>query len=209
MTLGVMSLESDVDSTPSLPHSDEPVIDGGKTQNQHQNHLNPVAPKGIAPASSNDKAFLPASVSEKEKGRRTPSTALELLRSLQPQIKKILHGDTGLCVPLEVMDVLKTERMRPPRPAQTNVDPSNAALSARAGQDQVGVERAQLGRVVERVEEGIHEPNQSPKVGASVLFLGPAHVPTSKISEERRRLTQVCSKPNFLARLSSTFPDIF
>ncbi|KAF5315281.1 hypothetical protein D9619_007564 [Psilocybe cf. subviscida] len=207
MTLGVMSLESDVDSTPSLPHSDEPVIDGGKTQNQHQNHLNPAAPKGIAPASSNDKVFLPASVSEKEKGRRTPSTALELLRSLQPQIKKILHGDTGLCVPLEVMDVLKTERIRPPRPAQTNVAPSNATLSAHAGQDQVGVERAQLGRVVARVEEGIHEPNQSSKVGASVLFLGPAHVPTSKISEERWRLTQVCDLVHRTFKQAGYIPD--
>lgn len=43
---------------------------------------------------------------------KTVASALSLLNSLKPQIKKILVDDAALKVPLEVLDVLKTERIR-------------------------------------------------------------------------------------------------
>lgn len=43
---------------------------------------------------------------------KTPASALALLASLSPQISQILNGDKGVKVPLEVVDVLKTEKIR-------------------------------------------------------------------------------------------------
>lgn len=44
--------------------------------------------------------------------RKTVSTALALLASLSPRISRILDGERGVKVPLDVLDVLKTEKMR-------------------------------------------------------------------------------------------------
>lgn len=44
---------------------------------------------------------------------RTVETALNLLRSLRPRIIQLLEGDPGLRVPLDVLDVLKTQRYQP------------------------------------------------------------------------------------------------
>jgi hypothetical protein len=43
---------------------------------------------------------------------KTVSAALALLESLSPQISVILDGDGGVKVPLDVLDVLKAEKMR-------------------------------------------------------------------------------------------------
>jgi len=44
--------------------------------------------------------------------RKTVSTALTLLASLSTQISQILEGEKGVKVPLEVLDVFKTEKLR-------------------------------------------------------------------------------------------------
>ena len=51
--------------------------------------------------------------------RRTVSTALALLASLSSQITEILNGEKGVKVPLEVLDVMKTEKMRTKVPRET------------------------------------------------------------------------------------------
>ena len=56
--------------------------------------------------------------------RKTVSTALALLRSLQPAISNILRGEMGVKVPLTALDVMKTIPMRPP--TSTSV-PANVA----------------------------------------------------------------------------------
>lgn len=85
--------------------------------------------------------------------RKTVSTALALLSSLSPQISQILNDEKGIGVPLEVLDVLKTEKMP----------------SSKTGEGE--------------------------NIGAGVLFLGPRESSRHTMSDERRKLMDVCGTP--------------
>lgn len=163
-----------------------------------------MPPEGAVTASTTSKG--------KVKERRTPSTALELLRSLHPQIKQILQRDAAVRVPLHVMDVLKTEHIRPPLgPAQTSADPVASNVSMHVGEARYGTAGVKH-EAMEHLKDGEHVRNKLSKVGAGVLFLGPAPI-SSKISDERRKLTEVCGKSMSLAysparrSKSSELPD--
>ncbi|KAF8147870.1 hypothetical protein B0H34DRAFT_738528 [Crassisporium funariophilum] len=105
--------------------------------------------------------------------KKTVSTALALLRSLQPAISLILDGEKGVKVPLDVLDVLKTERIR----RRHDVPPASdgAGGGAASGASEGSGER-------EEREE---------KVGAGVLFVGPAAA-SSRGEEDVGKLMRVC-----------------
>lgn len=54
--------------------------------------------------------------------RKTVSTALALLASLSTQVSQILEGEKGVKVPLEVLDVFKTEKLRTRGPRESGED---------------------------------------------------------------------------------------
>ncbi|KAF8175548.1 hypothetical protein BJ912DRAFT_1147050 [Pholiota molesta] len=159
MTLGVMALQKK-----PIPAAAATVEDPAP--------LRPTAPRPQR-----------VSTPEPAEGPRTVTTALALLRSLQPQISAILDGSRGVQVPLEVLDVLKTTRITAPKARRDanadqhhDVDPPAAEDNEDAGSSQPEPE---LG--VERVD----------KVGAGVLFVGPKHVARADEDEDRRKLREV------------------
>lgn len=103
--------------------------------------------------------------------RKTVSTALALLQSLSPHISQILKGGTGVKVPLEVLDVLKTKEM---------------TIPANKGQEK-GISSV-------RKDIGTKEQEQLCKIGAGVLFVGPREPVQSSPVEETRKLMDVCGR---------------
>ena len=65
---------------------------------------------GVMALESEDDAAAVAGTSSQHP--KTVSTALALLASLSPRISQILDGERGVKIPLDVLDVLKTEKMR-------------------------------------------------------------------------------------------------
>ncbi|PPQ64972.1 hypothetical protein CVT24_008160 [Panaeolus cyanescens] len=165
MTLGVMTLETD---------------DPPQTETVDQSSTGPE-PEGItqeaATAPSGDQSTsTPSDTLEQPPPRRTIATTLELLKSLQPRIMEILDGEKAVHVPLDHLDVLKTERMRPKK--------GKDAQQPVAG-DSVATGVATTDAPAEEVKE---------KVGAGVLFLGPSH--DYHKDETGRKLKEICELVN-------------
>ncbi|KDR77687.1 hypothetical protein GALMADRAFT_209962 [Galerina marginata CBS 339.88] len=144
--------------------------------------------------------------------QKTIASALALLASLKPRISEILGGSKGVCVPLEVMDVMKTERMRirPTNQAREPIGKGKEKEKEVGGDAGGGVEETdQVGdgykdlKMVAEVESGMglaaenvdgikHAPQQDEeKVGAGVLFVGPGKVALKDEDEERQKLRKV------------------
>ncbi|KAJ3501229.1 hypothetical protein NLJ89_g9436 [Agrocybe chaxingu] len=176
MTLGVMTLEPEVDEgkedaknvtvqPTNSPGNSVPQSSGSPVTTQEAMSPSTQSSATIPPAPSIAVAGSSASPEqpEDERERRTVSTALALLRSLQPEIREILDGEPSVKVPLEVMDVLKTERMRVPKPSGESVG-----------------------------EVQLQQQEEESRVGAGVLFLGPKVLDLGVVDEERMKLEAVC-----------------
>jgi len=110
ITLGVMALAPDAapDKSPA-ERSLSPSAMGTPGPNQAVG--NPLSPTSTStPGGTVGLANMPEASTASS--LRTVSTALILLRSLRPRISEILDGTKGVKVPLEILDVLKAERMR-------------------------------------------------------------------------------------------------
>ena len=59
-----------------------------------------------------DPTKAPETTAQGHMHKKTVSSALHLLNSLKPRISEILQFDKGIRVPLEIMHVLKTQKMR-------------------------------------------------------------------------------------------------
>jgi len=118
--------------------------------------------------------------------RKTVSTALRLLMSLSPQISEILKESKMVKVPLEVMDVLKTEKMLPQ--GQSGKKAS------------VAEENDSHGRKKEKRPE---RDDYYDRVGAGVLFVGPQEMAKNLMDEERQKLMGVCGVFSFDSRSTS------
>lgn len=114
----------------------------------------------------------PASANTLRPPRKTIISALELLTSLKPSISDILSGSNGVEIPLEILNVFNTERMRVP-----NAKPS---IISHVEDPNIAVEKGGI-----RKEEGAD-------VGAGVLFLGSRQGQAQ--NGERRKLERVCGK---------------
>jgi len=113
--------------------------------------------------------------------RKTVTSALNLLSSLQETIADILSGSDGVEVPLEVIDVFGTEPMRRPN---TKPEAAGSMMTSHA--------RAMHPDLA--VADGNKEEEAG--VGASVLFLGLDKGQPE--NEERRKLDRVCGEQSIL-----------
>jgi hypothetical protein len=209
MTLGVMALQKE-----HVPTAADTVEDPAP--------LRPSAPSSSTPrptaprtSSTSDASPIPSELHEHDvspppepaEPPRTVTTALALLRSLQPQISAILDGSRGVQVPLEVLDVLKTTRITAPKPrrntnavahpgSDTNAVPHHAsdanAVTHHDGDPPIAADdQSTSGNHAEPVPESEHVE----KVGAGVLFVGPKHVARAEEDVERRKLREVSGTP--------------
>ncbi|KJA17032.1 hypothetical protein HYPSUDRAFT_1046429 [Hypholoma sublateritium FD-334 SS-4] len=128
MTLGVMALEleaeepaaADIPRSPSgfqVQESEDPLASATLSLSVSETPL----PSSDTPANTSRTPAQGSSApqSPSPAPRKTVSTALSLLQSLQPTISTILRGEKGVKVPLTVLDVMKTIRMRPSTPASS------------------------------------------------------------------------------------------
>jgi len=111
MTLGVMALAPDAAPVKSPAERSLSPSAMGTPSGPNQAVGNSLSPTSTpTPGRTVGLANMPEASTASS--LRTVSTALILLRSLRPRISEILDGTKGVKVPLEILDVLKVERMR-------------------------------------------------------------------------------------------------
>jgi hypothetical protein len=162
MTLGVMALEPD---EPSTSVSQGTVVLPGDSSSTTTEPV--TEPLEQAAAEGSPSADTPSPP------RKTVTSALELLTSLKPSISDILSGSNGVEIPLGILHVFNTERMRVPNAkpgAPSIVEDLNSAI-----------------------EKGSTRNEEEADVGAGVLFLGPRQGQVQN-DDERRKLQRVCGK---------------
>jgi len=186
MTLGVMSLEKDEEAASVVG------VDVAEDQSVSE-RLSRLQIKGSS---------LPS-----PRTPRTIDTALSLLASLKPRITEILNGSKGVDVPLEVLDVMKTEKIRVQKneftrasEVRSSVDPEESGKGELDASKEGNVSSNVDGRPPEESVPGTPK-RVEPQVGAGVLFLGPSHVPAQNQDEGRRKLMTICGS-FFFARFS-------
>ena len=103
--------------------------------------------------------------------KKTVSSALYLLNSLKPRISEILQLDKGIKVPLDVMHVFKTEKMR---------------LNWRGNQGK-GVDKKRLSGGGSGPHNVIQEKEA---IGAGVLYVAP-EIKNQSVNMDLRKLIQV------------------
>jgi hypothetical protein len=124
--------------------------------------------------------------------KKTVSSALHLLNSLKPRISEILQYDKGIKVPLEIMHVLKTEKMR-----------SNTKGNQVGGEDRK--EKAS-GRKQSGISEDGSEPYEvKGPIGAGVLYIAP-EIENQSVDIDLRKMVQVTG-PSHLLSTESTFNE--
>jgi len=89
---------------------------------------------GITPMGTSSRRAASPDLSTPAVQRKTISTALGLLKSLSPQISAILKESKAVKVPLEVMEVLKIEKMRPRGQSVETIVKRERKGSSRKGQ---------------------------------------------------------------------------
>jgi hypothetical protein len=201
MTLGVMALQKE-----HVPTTADAIEEQGPLRITTPTPSTPTSTPAAAPANSPSSSSLPSeslpsefhepdvsSPPEPAEPPRTVTTALALLRSLQPQISAILDGSSGVQVPLEVLDVLKTTRITAPRarrdPNAVTLHASDAHAATPHGSDPPFAEDDQS--TSDNHLEPVQESEHVEKVGAGVLFVGPKHVARAEEDDERRKLREV------------------
>ncbi|KAF9551926.1 hypothetical protein CPC08DRAFT_768609 [Agrocybe pediades] len=217
MTLGVMTLEKEEDG--------KEIVGEGKGEDKATLEIHESRVEGQTTSvsiSQHDQLEVEATLETSvtitaplSRPRKTISTALALLQSLKPQISAILDGSTGVDVPLEVLDTLKTEKLRPPRGGATN---PNSKRAAAADEDvteglSTAIRDASKSTGAVKSTERNAPPLDSPtgeaskesgreqatvlevqpaRVGAGVLFLGPSHIDKGQLDVGRQKLMQIC-----------------
>ena len=116
--------------------------------------------------------------------KKTVSSALYLLDSLKPRISEILQCDKGIKVPLEVMHVLKTEKMR-----------LNTKENQGEGRDRKeeasGRKRNRISEDERRGDSGPYNDMQEKEaIGAGVLYISP-EIKNQAVNTDLRKLIQV------------------
>jgi len=146
MTLGVMALEQD----------DSSVVSSHRPLTQSQPLLSPAPP-----------LTTPLGYSTK----KTVSTALDLLKSLKPRISEILDCDKGVEIPLEVMHVLKTEKMWMNTKKRRREAGDKKEGGSRGGERNKGDEDG--GRDNPEIARNDVKEEEKETVGAGVLYVAP------------------------------------
>lgn len=188
MTLGVMALE--LDETP-IAASESPVIvpyssstnplDLGKSDRDMAVTDSLLSERVISQETVTEPLDQPTVEEATSPGpdtptlsRKTITSALELLTSLKPTISDILSGSDGVEIPLDILHVFNTERMRGP-----NTKPGAAG-------------RPHIEDANNPVEKSSTVKKEGTDVGAGVLFLGPRQ--RQPPNDDRRKLERVCGK---------------
>ena len=134
--------------------------------------------------------------------KKTVSSALYLLNSLKPRISEILQSDKGIKVPLEVMHVFKTEKMR-----------LNTKGNQGGGRDR---KEGTSGRKQNETSEGGRRGDSGPSnvmpekeaIGASVLYVAP-EIKNQSVNADLRKLIQVSGPSHLLSALNVLLTDNF
>jgi hypothetical protein len=134
--------------------------------------------------------------------KKTVSSALYLLNSLKPRISEILQFDKGIKVPLEIMHVFKTEKMR-----------LNTKVKQGGGGDR---KEEAFGRKRNRISEDGRRGGSGPyndiqekeAIGAGVLYIAP-EIKNQSVNIDLRKLIQVSGLSHLLSTLNLLLTDIF
>ena len=134
--------------------------------------------------------------------KKTVSSALYLLNSLKPRISEILKFDKGIKVPLEIMHVLKTEKMR-----------SNTKGNQVGGEDR---KEEKSGRKQNGISEDGRRDGSEPydvikekgPIGAGVLYIAP-EIENQSVDIDLRKLVQVTGPSHLLSTLSLLLTNTF
>ena len=127
--------------------------------------------------------------------KKTVSSALYLLNSLKPRISEILQFGKGVKVPLEIMHVLKTEKMR---------------LNTKGNQGEGGYRKEEAsGRKRNGISEDGRGGGSGPynviqekeAIGAGVLYIAP-EIKNQSANMDLRKLIQVSGSSHLLSALN-------
>lgn len=134
--------------------------------------------------------------------KKTVSSALYLLNSLKPRISEILQFDKGIKIPLEIMHVLKTEKMH-----------LNTKGNQRGGGDRKeeasGRKRNEISEDGRRGGSGPYNViQQKEAIGAGVLYIAP-EIKNQSVNMDLRKLIQVTGLSHLLSTLNLLLRDKF
>lgn len=120
------------------------------------------------------------------------STALYFLNSLKPRISEILNGDKGVKVPLEVMHVLKTEKMW--------INTKEKTREARGKEEVHDRIRNGTNENASRGGPEVHDDDIQEKeaIGAGVLYVAP-EIKNQSMNMDLLKLIQVSSPSESLS----------
>ena len=133
--------------------------------------------------------------------KKTVSSALYLLNSLKPRISEILQCDKGVKVPLEIMDVLKTQRMRLNTKGNKEVGGDENLKEEASGR-----EPNCSGISEDGTRDGLESCNdiqekEAVGLGAGVLYIAP-DIKNQDVNEDLRKLIQVSGPSHLLSTLN-------
>lgn len=207
MTLGVMALEEDdglVEMPTKRPETSDPQNASSKSMTTNLQppastvssiQASPTSPPASQPVSSHrpftqsQHSLAPATPPTtplSTSTKKTVSTALYLLNSLKPRISEILDCDRGVKLPLQVMHVLKTEKMwinSKKRTIRAADKKEGAGGGERNEVDEHG------GRDDPRLPHNDDMPEKE-AIGAGVLYVAP-DIRNEGVNKDLRKLIQV------------------
>ncbi|KDR77647.1 hypothetical protein GALMADRAFT_409741 [Galerina marginata CBS 339.88] len=171
ITLGAMTLYPDLEPVPESHSQTQSTTEGAGAR----------PPRAFF--TTMNPSFSVQLTEEQKKSIKTVKTALALLASLKPRISEILDGSKGVNVPLEVMSVMRPERI-PGRPGAVQRELKGKGKERAAG----GLWKMSVGAGMRAGEE---DEDGEVNVGASVLFVAPKKVAKEVENEDRRKLREV------------------
>ena len=134
--------------------------------------------------------------------KKTVSSALYLLNSLKPRISEILQHDKGIRVPLEIMHVLKPQKMR------LNAK-GNKGVGGDRKEDASGGKRNEISEDGRGDESGPCDDIQEKEaIGAGVLYIAP-EIQNQGVNEDLSKLNQVSGPSHLLSTLNQLLANNF
>ena len=134
--------------------------------------------------------------------KKTVSSALYLLNSLKPRISEILQSDKGIKIPLEIMHVLKTQKMR------LNTK-GNKGVGGDRKEEESGRKPNGISEDGRRGRSGPYNVIQEKEaIGAGVLYIAP-EIKNKGVNIDLRKLIQVSGPLHLLSALNPLLVNNF
>ena len=133
--------------------------------------------------------------------KKTVSSALYLLNSLKPRISEILQFDKGIKVPLEILHVLKTQKIR------VNTK-GNKGVGGDRKEEASGTKRDGIAEDERRGDSGPYVIPEKKAIGAGVLYIAP-EIKNQAVNIDLRKLIQVSGPSHLLLTLNLLLENNF